>query len=167
MIQVLLDKCTGCALCVKACPFSAITIVDKKAVIDLAKCNLCGACVDVCKFSAIEIKRKEQKRDISGYKNVWVFAEQKKGVIQSVVYELLGKGRELADELNCQLWAVLLGEDVKEKAQELIRRGADKVIVAEDVLLKNYLDEPYTQVLIRSEERRVGKECRSRWSPYH
>ena len=148
MIRVILDKCTGCALCVKVCPFSAITIVDKKAVIDLAKCTLCGACVDACKFGAIEIKREEQKRDISGYKNVWVFAEQKKGVIQSVVYELLGKGRELADTLNCRLWAVLLGYNIKEKAQELIERGADKVIVAENVLLENYLDEPYTQVLV-------------------
>ncbi|MFA5096856.1 MAG: 4Fe-4S binding protein, partial [Candidatus Omnitrophota bacterium] len=44
-IQIIIEKCTGCSLCVKACPFGAIKIADKKAVIDLNKCNLCGACV--------------------------------------------------------------------------------------------------------------------------
>ncbi|MDP8234181.1 MAG: electron transfer flavoprotein subunit alpha [Candidatus Saelkia tenebricola] len=148
MIKIVLDKCTGCTLCVKSCPFAAIEIVNKKAVIDLTKCNLCGACVDVCSFEAIVIEREEEKKDVSGYKNVWVFAEQKKGLIQPVVYELLGKGKELAQQLNSQLWAVLLGADIKEKASELIERGADKVIVAEGALLANYLDEPYTQVLV-------------------
>ena len=148
MIKVILDKCTGCGLCVKACPFGAIKIVDKKARIDLAKCTLCAACLEACKFDAIKIERKEEKRDLSDYRNVWVFGEQKKGVIQPVVYELLGKGRDLADELGSELWAIVLGNKIKDKAAELIQRGADKVIVAQSPLLENFLDEPYTQVLI-------------------
>ncbi len=148
MIKVLIKKCSGCGICVKSCPFSAIEIKDKKAVIDLDKCNLCGACVEICPLSAIEIERIEKKGDLSGFKNVWVFAEQKKGIVQSVVYELLGKGRELADTLGVQLWAILLGNNIKDKADDLIARGADRVLVAEDKLLENYLDEPYTQVLI-------------------
>ncbi|MCD6080914.1 MAG: electron transfer flavoprotein subunit alpha [Candidatus Omnitrophica bacterium 4484_49] len=149
MIRVIKEKCTGCGLCIKVCPFSAISKTsDNKVEIDLTKCNLCSACVSVCKFSAIIIERKEEEKDLSQYKNVWVFGEQKRGVIQPVVYELLGKGRELADNLGCELWTVLLGYKIKNRAQELIHRGADKVIVVEDPLLENFLDEPYTQVLV-------------------
>jgi electron transfer flavoprotein alpha subunit len=148
MIKVLIEKCSGCGICIKSCPFSAIEIKDKKAVIDLDSCNLCGACVEICPLAAIKIERTEEKRDLKDFKNVWVFAEQKRGLVQPVVYELLGKGRELADTLGVQLWAVLLGEGIKNKADDLISRGADRVLVAEDKLLRDYLDEPYTQVLI-------------------
>ena len=48
-IKVILEKCVGCKMCVKACPFGAITMVEKKAVIELTKCTLCGACVKACK----------------------------------------------------------------------------------------------------------------------
>ena len=149
-IQVILDKCTGCTLCVKVCPFGAIEMKDKKAVIDLAKCTLCGACVEACKFKAIVIEKKEKKVsvDFSLYKDVWVFAEQKKGKVQSVAYELLGKGRELADKLGVKLCAVLLGEGVDGECKELIARGADKVYLVDAPQLKAYQDDPYTKVLI-------------------
>ena len=60
------------------------------------------------------------KKDLSGYKGVWVFAEQKKGKVQSVSFELVGKARELADKLNTTVSAVLLGSGVEMGAQELI-----------------------------------------------
>lgn len=148
-IKVLKDKCTGCTLCVRVCPFGAIKVVEKLAVVDLDKCTLCGACVDACKFKAIEITKKVSKTEgIDLYKGVWVFGEQKKGVVQSVVYELLGKGRELADKLGTHLGCVLIGSNVKDKAQELISRGADKVYVVDAPELANFIDEPYTKVLV-------------------
>jgi ferredoxin len=88
-IQVIIEKCTGCTLCVKVCPFDAIRIMDKKAVIDMNKCTLCGACVNVCKFKAILLDKSQvpaKKQDLSAYKGVWVFAEQKKGKVQPVVF---------------------------------------------------------------------------------
>ncbi|MFA5088587.1 MAG: electron transfer flavoprotein subunit alpha, partial [Candidatus Omnitrophota bacterium] len=148
-IKITNEKCTACTLCVKVCPFGAITIVDKKAVIDLDKCTLCGACVDICKFKAIEIKRKTQKTEnIDKFSGVWVFGEQKKGIVQPVAYELLGKGRELAKKLNTQVSCVLLGHSIKEKAQELIYRGADIVYVVDSPELAHFLDEPYTKILV-------------------
>ncbi len=148
-IRILKDKCTGCKLCIKACPFSAITIVDKKAVIDLAKCNLCGACVDACKFKAIELDKKTGvAKDLSMYKDVWVFCEQKKGKIQSISWELLGEARKLADRLKVKVGGIVLGSDIPQLPQEIIERGADKVYVIDEKELENYLDEPYTNVLV-------------------
>ena len=149
-IQIIIDKCTGCTMCVKVCPFDAIRMMDKKALINLDKCNLCGACVPVCKFKAILLEKPEtsgQKQDISTYKGVWVFAEQRKGKVQPIAFELLGKARELAVDLGTDVSAVLLGDHLEEEIQELIWRGADRVYVVETRELANYQDEPYTNVI--------------------
>jgi NAD-dependent dihydropyrimidine dehydrogenase PreA subunit len=150
-IRVIIDKCTGCRLCIKACPFGAIKVENKLAVIDLDKCTLCGACVEVCKFSAIVIEKSGtggQKPDISGYKGIWVFGEQKKGVIQPVVYELLGEARRLAAKLGTDVSCVFLGHELLSKTDELFWRGADKVYLVEAGELKDYQDEPYTNVIV-------------------
>lgn len=148
-LHISKENCVGCTLCVKACPFAALTMVEKKAVVNLDLCTLCGACVAECKFEAIALKR--EKTDLVNLesKGVWVFCEQKRGVIQSVSYELLGKGRELATKLKTELCAVLLGHEVEQKAQELICRGADVVYLVDHPALKNFLDDPYTNVLVR------------------
>jgi len=130
--------------------FDAIRIVDKKAIIDLAKCNLCGACVPACKLKAILLEKpqaKVVKPDMQDYQGVWVFAEQKKGKVQPVVFELLAKARELAEALGTQVSAVLLGNELKGEIENLIWQGADKIYVVENEKLVNFLDEPYTNVL--------------------
>ncbi|MBU0549556.1 MAG: FAD-binding protein [Candidatus Omnitrophica bacterium] len=149
-IQIILEKCTGCSLCIKACPFVAIQVSDKKAVIDLDKCNLCGACVPACKFTAIVLEKTEsvcQKLDLKGYKGVWVFIEQKKGKVQSVSYELLGKAQELAKKLSTEVSAVFLGNEIEDQIEELISRGADNIYLVQAAELANFQDEPYTKVL--------------------
>ena len=132
-ISVLPDKCVGCKLCVKACPFGAIVVENKLASIDLGKCTLCGACVEACKFDAIEMKKKEAATaaDAAAFKDVWVFAEQIDGRIQSVTFELLGEGRKLADALKMNLCAVLLGHNTQGMVRELFERGADTVYAAD------------------------------------
>jgi electron transfer flavoprotein alpha subunit len=112
------------------------------------KCNLCGACVDICPVEAIELSDTRQaEEDISAYKGVWVFAEQRLGKIASVTYELLGEGRKLADKLNEPLAAVLLGHDMEKQAGELIYYGADKVYYADDPILAEFHDDSYAKVL--------------------
>ncbi|MFH1783376.1 MAG: electron transfer flavoprotein subunit alpha [bacterium] len=146
-IEVIKEKCTGCKLCVPSCPFAAIEIVAKLAIIK-DNCTFCGACVEACKFKAIVLEREEKKADLSGYKNVWVFAEQNKNKIESVVYELLGEGRKLADALGEKLCAVLLGSDVKEQAKDLITHGADMVYLVEDELLCDFHEDSYGRVIV-------------------
>ena len=53
--------------------------------------------------------------------------------------------------------AIVIEEDKPEKKKRKKRRKVEAV--REDI--------EKTAIVIRSEERRVGKECRSRWSPYH
>ncbi|MBZ9634484.1 electron transfer flavoprotein subunit alpha/FixB family protein [Clostridium sp. FP1] len=85
--------------------------------------------------------------DLSLYKNIWVFAEQRQGKISPVVVELLGEGKKLANEVGVELCAVLLGKDVNGLAKELISYGAQKVYVADSSLLENYTTDAYTKVI--------------------
>lgn len=149
MIEVVFEKCVGCGKCLKACAYDAITVVDKLAVIDIDKCVLCGACVQACPFDAILIRKKSVEHiDKSAYSGIWVFVEQREGVVAGVSYELLGKGRELADQLSCNLSAVLFGSELGSLAEELIYYGADQVIEIDDPALKNFRDERYSEALI-------------------
>jgi len=85
--------------------------------------------------------------NIEDYKGVWVFAEQRQGILQKVSLELLGKGRQIADELQTELTAVLLGDNVGKLAKELVAYGADKVLLANSELLKDYTTDGYTKVI--------------------
>jgi len=147
-VKILTEKCVGCKLCIKSCPFNAIEIKDGKAVLN-DNCTGCGACESACKFKAILVDKVEKKaaKDLSAYKGVWVFAEQRNGKMMSTAFELLGEGRKLADKLGVELSALLLGYNVAGLAEELIHHGADRVILAEHPELKLYTTDGYTKVI--------------------
>ena len=81
------------------------------------------------------------------YKGVFVFAQQVDNVLDGVAFELLGKGKDLAKDLNTEVTAVLIGSDVKGLADQLAEYGADRVIVVDDPELKEYRTEPYAHAL--------------------
>ena len=80
-------------------------------------------------------------------KNIWVFCEQRDGELQNVALELIGVARELAEKTGEKVAALLLGHNVKSKAQELIAYGADQVYVVDDEKLATFVTEPYAQAV--------------------
>jgi electron transfer flavoprotein alpha subunit len=120
----------------------------------LDDCRLCGECVDACPQNAITIKETAKEADLSDYKGVLVFAEQRMGKVHPVAYELLGKGRELADNLGEDLYTAVIGSDLQNTSEELAMRGADKVFVFDDPALRDFRDDPYSAIL----ERLVNEE---------
>ena len=77
---------------------------------------------------------------------IFVLAEHRQGQIRDITYEMLTKGREIAEKTNAELTAVILGKDVKEKAKAL-SAYAKKVLVVEDIKLENFNSEAYQKVL--------------------
>ncbi len=85
--------------------------------------------------------------NIAEYKGVFVFAQQVDNKLSGIALELLGKGKDLAKDLNTEVTAVLVGYEVKGLADELAAYGADKVILVDDPELKEYRTEPYAHAL--------------------
>lgn len=87
-------------------------------------------------------------RDTAAFHGVWVFCEQRDGVILSTSYQLLSEGRKLANDLGVELCGVLMGSGVKEEyANALGGYGADRVYLCDHPLLKEYTTDAYTKVL--------------------
>ncbi len=87
------------------------------------------------------------RMNLEEYKGVYVFAQQVDNEISGIAFELLGKAKDLASDLNTDVTAVLIGSGIKGLADQLAEYGADKVIVVDDPELKEYRTEPYTHAL--------------------
>jgi electron transfer flavoprotein alpha subunit len=147
-IKVNLEECVGCGNCTSVCPFDLIEIVDDKVKINEEGCTLCGACVDACDYDAITIEAGEPAAPADeSYRGVWVFAEQRRGTLKNVAYELLSRGRELADTLETELGAVCLGHNVQD-IESLIAYGADKVYLVDSPDLADNQEDYLTHKLI-------------------
>ena len=91
-------------------------------------------------------------------KDVWVFVEQRDGKPADVSFELLSKGRKLAENLKGNLKSVVIGHDVLSLAEETFRFGAVEAIVVDHKELGHYRTMPYSRIinqLIENEKPRV------------
>ncbi len=147
-IRVIKEKCRGCTLCVKSCPFEAIKMSDRLPEIGAA-CTECGACLEACKFGALEKvdDGAGEGMDIGEYHDVWVFAEQRDNKLMPVVIELMGEGRRLADEIGCRLGVIVCGENIDRITYELGCYGADLIYSADAPELRTYTTDAYTKVI--------------------
>jgi len=87
------------------------------------------------------------EKRLEDYKGVWTLGEIREREIHPVSYELLAWGKDLADKLGVELGSIIIGHDIKDKANELIHRGADKVYVVDNPALKNFRSDPYAKIL--------------------
>ena len=149
MLKVDTEKCTGCGECEESCTFDAIFVKDGVAVVDHDVCTLCGICVDGCPEGALElhVEAGAFATDLSSWKGIWVVAECRGGDLASVTLELLAKSRELAAELDAEVTAVLMGQEIESKARELIFHGADRVLIVDHPELATFTDEVYGNIL--------------------
>lgn len=86
--------------------------------------------------------------ELSDYKGFWSYAEVKEGRVTPVSYEALGQAKKLASEKGTGVCSVLIGEGLSEQAQELIKRGANRVICAEVLGLTAFVDQVHAQILV-------------------
>jgi electron transfer flavoprotein alpha subunit len=162
------ENCIGCEQCLAVCPEDAIAMVDGVAVVDPNRCTGCEKCVTVCPATAIamsggaaapqpataapaaeEVPAATATAAPGRATEVWVFVEHTDGKPAQVSWELLGKGRELADALGGAVCSVLLGHRVDPLIKEAFAYGASKVYVIDDPVLGHYRTQPYLRGVIR------------------
>ncbi len=148
--MLLIDKeaCIGCGVCEEICTFGAIAVVDGVAEVN-EKCTLCGSCVDSCEAGALSIEAGERtaQADLADWTGILIYAEYRHGKVAPVSYELLGIGRQLADQQKVPLSAVLLGSGMGGAARDLVSYGADIVYQVDDPALEFFTDEIYGNIL--------------------
>jgi len=175
-------KCIACgARCQSVCPVNCVEMNDAgEPIIDQSRCIGCLKCVKICPAQAIEMfftpeeqaildqllaegeGKPEQEDDpearalaakLAAYKGVWVFVEQTEGEAAKVSWELLGKGRELAENLAVPLSAVVLGEGVDHLGQEAFEYGADQVYLIDAPVFRHYRTESYLKAVYQLVEK--------------
>ncbi|MBD7911276.1 MULTISPECIES: FAD-binding protein [Clostridium] len=131
---------------VKICPFGAMERKENKLEIS-AGCKMCRLCVKKGPAGVVEfVEDKKVLIDKSLWRGIAVYVDHVDGDIHPVTYELIGKAKELGGKINHPVYAVFIGENIKEKAEELLHYGVDEVFVYDDKEFKYFRIEPYTKV---------------------
>ncbi|QXE91441.1 electron transfer flavoprotein subunit alpha [Geomonas subterranea] len=174
--RLLENKCIACgARCQSACPVDAIQMNDAgEPIVDASRCIGCVKCVKVCPVQALEMaftpeelrilqelaaasggvepteedaEEAALRKKLAAYSGVWVFVEQTEGEAAKVSWELLGKGKELAQARKAPLCAVVMGEGVEKLCDQAFGYGAEKVYLMDAPVLRHYRTEAYQKSL--------------------
>lgn len=140
------DKVTNPQALTNLCPFGAIEYVNEKLDIN-AGCKMCKICVKkgpVGVFEFIEDEVIYINKD--EWKGIVVYVDHVDGEIHPVTFELIGKAKEMAEKINHPVYCLFMGNNIKNKANELLYYGVDQVFVYDDEELKHFRIEPYTAV---------------------
>ena len=131
----------------KICPFHAIE-KSGDGLVAGAGCKMCRLCVKKGPEGAAEFIEDAVKPSVdkSLWNGVCVYAEQTRGEIHPVVFELIGKARELAAAVNHKVYCLLIGKNMQKGAEELLHYGVDEVYLYHDERLADFAMEPYTAV---------------------
>jgi len=136
------DLCILCDLCLSACPFDALERVEGAEGDRIGaneRCTLCGACVEVCPVEAITVEEGPAEGPAAGgHRGVWVYGEQCDGTFHHVVFELIGKGAELAAARAAPLEVVTAGGDASKLADQLAGYPVGALHVADHPALADF-----------------------------
>lgn len=141
--------CTVCRKCVKECPVSAIeNYLNPEEKVQMTefenwKASVSKQAANQPKESLQPVVKKAEETGVSAWKGVWVFIEQVNGKAHDVAWELLAKGKILAKDLDVELAAFVVGENVRHLANEAFGYGADKVFIVDHPTLRLYRTDPY------------------------
>jgi electron transfer flavoprotein alpha subunit len=143
--EVTAEKCIGCLKCVKVCPAQALEMVftaeERKVLEQLAR-DADGAVEE-----EVDPETRALAEKLAAYRGVWVFVEQTEGEPARVSWELMGKGRELADSLGVPLSAVVVGDRVEELCYESFCYGADQAYHVDAPVFRYYRTEAYLKAV--------------------
>jgi electron transfer flavoprotein alpha subunit len=173
--QLTEGRCLACgARCQSACPVDDCIEMDDAGspVIDQSKCIGCVKCVKVCPAQAIDMfftpeeratldqilaergaegaedpEARALARKLAEYRGVWVLVEQTEGEPAKVSWELLGKGRELADTLSVPLSALVIGAEVEHLCSEAFAYGADTAYLVDAPAFRYYRTQSYLRAV--------------------
>jgi electron transfer flavoprotein alpha subunit len=139
-------KCIGCLKCIKVCPAQALEVsftAEEQQILEQLARQRVGAAVE----EEVDPEATALAEKLAAYRGVWVFVEQTEGEPARVSWELMGKGRELADTLGVPLSAVVVGDQVEELCHDSFCYGADQAYLVDAPVLRYYRTEAYLKAL--------------------
>lgn len=143
--QEQLDE-DGIRQLIDICPFGAISCRDGKVEID-SGCRMCRLCVKKGPGGAVEyMETQEPGINKDEWRAVAVYVEYNGKAVHPVTFELIGKARELAAVTGHPVYALFMGYQVGEKAEELLAYGVDQVFVYDRKELEHFSVLTYANV---------------------
>lgn len=140
------DKVVNIQELLDICPFNALEEKSGEVFVNAA-CKMCKLCVRKGPAGAMEIIVEVIPQiDKSQWKGIAVYVDHTEGEIHPVTLELIGKARELADQINYPVYAVFMGSGISHRAHELLHYQVDEVFVYDNPALQHFKTETYTAV---------------------